>query len=108
MSRVSSLPVPRLQLTPVGSIGDALISHLINDKATFKSLVAKNVDALRASSEKMAAFCEKQGWKPVPVNSGHFMMVDAGNLGFKTMDEEKDFGRHCIDFGVGVVSTARL
>lgn len=91
-------------LTPVGSIGDALISHLINDKPTFKTLVAKNVAELRASSAKMAAFCEKQGWKPVPVNSGHFMMVDAGNLGLKTVDEERDFGRHCVEFGVGVVS----
>ncbi|GMK58049.1 hypothetical protein CspeluHIS016_0500810 [Cutaneotrichosporon spelunceum] len=86
----------------LGSIGDALISHLINDKPTFKALVAKNVQALRDSSEKMAAFCEKQGWKPVPVNSGHFMMVDASNLGLKDMDEEKDFGRHCVEFGVGV------
>lgn len=92
------------QLTPVGSIGDALISHLINDKPVFESLVAKNVDALRASSEKMAAWCEKQGWKPVPVNSGHFMMVHARNLGFQSMDEEKEFGRHCVEYGVGVVS----
>lgn len=53
----------------------------------------------------MTAWCEKQGWKPVPVNSGHFMMVNASNLDFKTMDDEKEFGRVCVEHGVGVVST---
>lgn len=91
------------KLTPVGSIGDALLSYLINDKPSFKALVAKNRAALKSSSEKLAAWCEEQGWKPVPVNSGHFMMVDAKNLGFKNMEEEKEFGRVCVEYGVGVV-----
>lgn len=77
----------------------------MNDKPNFNALVAKNVAALQASSTKLAAWCENQGWKPVPVNSGHFMMVDATNLGFKNMEDEKEFGRMCVDFGVGVVSS---
>ncbi|RSH82382.1 uncharacterized protein EHS24_007349 [Apiotrichum porosum] len=90
-------------LMKVSSPADALLSYLLNDKPTFRKMVALNQARLADSAAHVRDWFEKRGFKPFQSNAGHFMMVDGRDVfHFKNFEEERAFAHKCIDAGVVV------
>lgn len=60
---------PSSSIYPVSSPADALLSYLLNDKPTFRKMVALNQARLADSAAHVRDWFEKRGFKPFQSNA---------------------------------------